>query len=171
MKQRLTGLAALLVLAGILIGLPILLLALGWGTLPAGWAGWRLLLTRPDDGTLLVLIIKVVAWAAWIILAGSILVELVATLRGSNAPHLPGLAWTQLPARQLIAAAALLFVVPTSTTLPAPSQPSTLPEPALVAVTAPCRCNQPARGARPAAADLRPRSAAPAHRHPHGAAR
>ena len=116
-------------------------------------------LTRPDDGTLLVLIIKVVAWrpgSSW----PEHSVELVATLRGSNAPHVPGSAWTQLPARQLIAASALLRRAHQHH--PARPEPAFHPAPTCVGgCHRPTRCNQPARGARPAAADLRPRSAAP----------
>ena len=47
---RLQGAAASLVILGILVGLPAVLLALGWGTLPGGdWWTW---LTTPDDGRL-----------------------------------------------------------------------------------------------------------------------
>lgn len=113
MKQRLVGLVACLVLAAILIGLPAVLVGLGWAGAPTTWEGWRLLVTRPDDGTLLVVLIKIAGWASWAILAGLCLVEILAIARGVQPITLPGLRWSQLPLRRLVAAAALLFVLPT----------------------------------------------------------
>lgn len=112
MRQRLTGLLAVVTLLALLAGLPWVLLTLGWGNLPTGWEGWQLLFTRPDDGTLLIGLVKIAGLVCWLILAVAILVELVAALRGVQAPQLRGIGWMQLPVRQLVVAAALLFVVP-----------------------------------------------------------
>ncbi len=114
LRARLVGLLATLVLAGIVIGLPAVLLAVGANPLGRGvpsphqlWAA----LTSPDDGTLALGAVKLAAWAAWAFLTGSIGLEAVARVRGVKAPHLPGLVLPQLAVRQLVAAAALLFVL------------------------------------------------------------
>lgn len=107
---RLVGLAACLALVVPLVGLPMVLLALGWGPVPTGLAGWWSALISPDDGHLTVLVLKVIAWIVWALLALTILTEAVAALRGLEAPRLPGLRWSQVPARRLVAAGLLLFI-------------------------------------------------------------
>lgn len=107
---RLVGFAASVVLLGLLVGLPTVLLALGWGPTPSGLDGWWAALTTPDDGHLTLLVLKVAAWIVWGLLAITIITEVVAALRGLEAPKLPGLRWSQAPARRLVAAALLLFI-------------------------------------------------------------
>ena len=107
---------------------PTVLLALGWGPTPSGLDGWLAALTSPDDGHLTVLILKGAAWVVWGLLAVTILTEAVAALRGLEAPKLPGLRWSQVPARRLVTAALLLFIaVPATgieTASAAPDSPS-----------------------------------------------
>ncbi|WP_353080805.1 LysM peptidoglycan-binding domain-containing protein [Tessaracoccus lapidicaptus] len=107
---RLVGLAAFVALVALLVGLPAVLLALGWGPTPSGLDGWLAALTSPDDGHLTVLILKSAAWVVWGLLAVTILTETIAALRGLEAPKLPGLQWSQAPARRLVTAALLLFI-------------------------------------------------------------
>ncbi|BEH01752.1 hypothetical protein brsh051_10330 [Brooklawnia propionicigenes] len=107
---RLVGFAASVALLGLLVGLPAVLLALGWGPTPSGLDGWWAALTTPDDGHLTLLVLKVAAWIVWGLLAITIITEAVAALRGLEAPRLPGLGWSQVPARRLVAAALLLFI-------------------------------------------------------------
>lgn len=107
---RLVGFAASVALLGLLVGLPTVLLALGWGPTPSGLDGWWAALTTPDDGHLTLLVLKVAAWIVWGLLAITIITEAVAALRGLEAPKLPGLRWSQAPARRLVAAALLLFI-------------------------------------------------------------
>ena len=107
---RLVGLLASLALAGLLVGLPAVLLALGWGTLPGTPEGWWAWLSSPDDGRLAVFVFKVAGWIGWALLAVSIITELIAAARGLKAPKLSGLGWSQAPARRLVAAATLLFI-------------------------------------------------------------
>lgn len=120
MRNRLLGAAALLLLIGIVVGLPWVLLTLGQALvdLPDRLPSIGDLitaLTRPDDGSLIVLVLLAIAWAAWAFLTLSIVVEAAAQLRGVRAPRLPGLKVPQNTARSLVAAAALLFVaVPTA---------------------------------------------------------
>lgn len=59
-RQRLLGLAATLGIGVLLVGLPLVLLQVGFGTLPPvdSWADLVGLLLRRDDGTLALLVIK-----------------------------------------------------------------------------------------------------------------
>ncbi|WP_154402131.1 LysM peptidoglycan-binding domain-containing protein [Ornithinimicrobium cavernae] len=113
LRQRLVGLGALVVLVGILVGLPALLIALGGSPLPSGVPSLdqvRTALTTPDDGTLVLGAAKLLGWLVWAALAGSILVELVSQLRGMRAPRLPALALPQSTARGLVSAALAVFI-------------------------------------------------------------
>ena len=153
---RVVGFAASLALLALLVGLPAVLLALGWGPTPSGLDGWWAALTTPDDGHLTILVLKVAAWIVWGLLAITIITEAVAALRGLEAPKLPGLRWSQVPARRLVAAALLLFITvpaagietasavpdspnpvasPTVTAAPQPSKPAR-PTPSAVALSA-----------------------------------
>ncbi len=110
------ALAAAVVIVAIIVGLPIVLVAVGANPVPSSVPSvpsmqsvWESL-TRQDDGTLVLAVIKVVAWLAWLFLTVSLLVEVVSQLRGVRAPRLPGLQVPQAAARGLVAAAILLFV-------------------------------------------------------------
>ncbi|MCR1785880.1 LysM peptidoglycan-binding domain-containing protein [Nocardioides carbamazepini] len=90
------------------LGTPALLLAIEAG--PSATAfGWSTLTSR-DDGTLALAVIGTVAWVAWGIFSASIILELVARVRGVRAPHLPGLAVPQMASARLVGAASLLFI-------------------------------------------------------------
>lgn len=104
---RLQGAAASLAIVGTLIGLPAVLLALGWGTLPAG--DWWTLLTTPDDGRLTLTLLKAAGWIVWAVLVVLIAAETVGLVRGVRAPRLPGLRWTQPGIQRLVTTAMLLF--------------------------------------------------------------
>ncbi len=122
---RLVGLAASAALLVLLVGLPAVLLGLGWGTAPSGPTGWWTALTNPDDGHLTVLFLEIVAWIVWGLLAVAIITEGIAAVRGREAPRLPGLRWSQVPARKLVAAALLLFIaVPALVVESAPAAPA-----------------------------------------------
>ncbi|MBK8462873.1 MAG: LysM peptidoglycan-binding domain-containing protein [Nigerium sp.] len=132
-RQRLVGLAATLGLVALLVGLPWLLLQVEFGTLPTltSWTDLAGLLLRRDDGSLALVAIKTIGWITWALLAGLILLEVGASLRGVRAPDLRGLALPQSAARQLVAAAAALFVALPANTVPAHAAPT--PAPAVVA--------------------------------------
>lgn len=156
LKTRLLGLIATLGILAFVIGTPALLLAIN--AVPTGSLSWNVL-RSPDDGTLAMAVIGVVAWAAWAIMTASLAVEALAGLRGVHAPRLPGLGVPQLAAGRVIAVAALLFVaaphggqappapassvaqVPLSL-VSAPVTPS--PQPTLVVETAPPQASPPA---------------------------
>ena len=122
-SQRLAGLGASLVLIAIVVVLPVLLIATRPTRLPS--------LGSPDDGTLALLAIWGFACIVWILLTGLIATEVAAAIRGFRRPQLSALSWPQNLVRNLVATAALLFVVtPTLTALPAPvaaAQPSPTP--------------------------------------------
>nr|WP_243760932.1 LysM peptidoglycan-binding domain-containing protein [Propioniciclava sp. MC1595] len=129
------------------MGLPAVLLALGRGPTPSGLDGWWAALTTPDDGHLTILVLKVAAWIVWGLLATTIITEAVAALRGLEAPRLPGLRWSQVPARRLVAAALLLFItVPGAgieTASAVPDSPNPVASPTVTAAS------QPSKPARP----------------------
>jgi len=101
-------LAAGLTILGLLVGLPLVLVALNAGPLDLpSWETIRGSLTRPDDGTVLLSILKAAGWIVWAALAVSIMVEIVARLRGVTAPRMPGLGLPQKLARGLVGAVAL----------------------------------------------------------------
>ncbi|WP_277211453.1 LysM peptidoglycan-binding domain-containing protein [Isoptericola croceus] len=112
-RRRLLGLGALLVILGIIVGLPVVLFAVGANPVGAGLPAWddvTRALTSPDDGTLAVGLIKVVAWLSWAFLTVSLLVEMFSRLRGIRVPRMPGLRVPQAVARGLVGAAVVLFV-------------------------------------------------------------
>jgi LysM repeat protein len=103
---------AAVLLVGILVGLPVILVEVGGNPLPdqlPSLSDLSKALRSPDDGTLAVAAISLIAWASWLILAGSIVIEAISRLRGITAPALPGLRLPQLAARSLVTAALLLF--------------------------------------------------------------
>lgn len=152
-RQRMIGLAACLVLLGIIAGLPAVLIAVAGNPLPDTWPAWGQVgtaLTRPDDGTLALTAIVWLGWATWVVLAGTIILEVLASARGLRAPRLPAVSVPQLAARSLLSAAALLFAA-TPVTSPASAATPT------VAATA-TQQSEPAHnnGATPAGRDHGP---------------
>lgn len=102
------GLAAMIVLAALLVGVPWALAALGGNPLAAGLPSLddvTTALTRPDDGTLLRLVLIGAGWIGWATFALSVLLEIPAQLRGVHAPRLPAIAAPQQRfARALVSA-------------------------------------------------------------------
>jgi len=136
LRARLVGLTATLLLVGIVVALPITLIALGAAPIPTHLPSLeqiRTSLTSPDDGTLALGAIKVIAWLAWAVLTWFIAVEIVARLRGITVTPPRGMAMPQLAARGLVAAAALLFISAGSA---APAIALTTPAPHAVATAA-----------------------------------
>ena len=112
-STRLRGLAATLGILAILVGMPLVMLALGSEPIPHHIPDWVTLkhdLFSRDDGTFALQVIKGVVWIAWLIAAVLILLELVYKVGHIKARDLPVLAKPQGAARNLVAAASLLFV-------------------------------------------------------------
>src|SRR5690606_14458382 len=121
LRERILGLGALVVLAGIVIGLPVLLLALGGNPLPTALPSLeevRTALLTPDDGTLALAGVKLLGWLVWAALTASIILEAASALRGVRAPTLPVLALPQSGMRPLVIAAVALFITAPGGTVP-----------------------------------------------------
>ncbi|MFD1826768.1 LysM peptidoglycan-binding domain-containing protein [Mumia zhuanghuii] len=131
-RQRLLGLGATLAILLLVAGIPVVLVALGATPWRADLGDLRTLLSSPDDGTLAVVVIAAVAWIAWLVVAVSVVVEVLAQVRGLPAPTLPGLGAPQRAAGELVAVAALLFVA-------APTVAAGFPAPPAHAAAAPLR--------------------------------
>ena len=129
--QRLRGLAATLAILLLLAGVPFLLVAIGAAPWHTDLSHLRVLLSSPDDGTLALVVIAAVAWIAWVCVAISVVLEVVAQVRGLPAPTLPGFGVPQRAAGHLVAVAALLFVAAPSVVaaFPAPPAHATPPAP------------------------------------------
>jgi len=129
LRRLITGTLAAMLIIGILVGLPVILVEVGGNPLPdqlPSLSDVGRALTSPDDGTLAVAAISLIAWMAWLILAGSILIEAASRLRGITTPALPGLRLPQLAARSLVTAALLLFAA-SHQQIQHPSEPAALP--------------------------------------------
>ncbi|PNE43441.1 LysM peptidoglycan-binding domain-containing protein [Streptomyces noursei] len=142
---------SLVVLAAAVVGLPVGLAA---GT-PLVWAGGRdaltHLLSRPDTGAAALVVLLAVAWLAWAQFTLSVLVEIVAQVRGRVVRPRWSLALSQRAAATLIGS--IVVLLPTGTALAAPASahaasahptpgPSRAPAPQ-AAATAATRVSQP----------------------------
>jgi len=137
-RTRLTGLIAAVAILAIVVGLPATLIALGSGPTPDSMPSLdqiRTALTSPDDGTLALAAVKVIAWAAWLFLTGSIAVEILARVRRVKVPRLPGLHVPQAAAHGLVGAAILLFVAAPMSATAANAAPMTAQTTATAAQT------------------------------------
>jgi phage tail protein X len=128
MRRFVRGLAALIVLAAVLVGVPWLLITMVGNPLPTGSGlhAFGRALTRPDDGTILIKIIAVIAWIAWLVSAISVVVELIAALtRQRLRIRMPGLGGPQKIAGALVLLVLAMFAAPHHAVAdPAPDQPS-----------------------------------------------
>ena len=118
--------AAAATLLAILIGLPLTLITLGAD--PLAWSSWatiRSAITTPDDGTLILGILKGAAWLIWAALAVSIVIEAVARVRGREAaPAVTGLRLPQSIARALFGALVVSAVALPGAAHAAPAAPA-----------------------------------------------
>jgi hypothetical protein len=107
-----TGLGALIVLTGLLVGAPLALTALAGNPLPDHVPGLReigAVLTSRDDGQLFLRALALVGWAGWATFALSVLVELPARALRRPALRLPGLGRQQRAAAVLLGSVALIL--------------------------------------------------------------
>ncbi len=126
------GLLALAVLAGLLAGIPAALFAVGADPLTVRLPSLervRQVLTSPDDGTVLIAVLRVVGWAGWAGFAMSVVVETVAAVSGWTVPMLRGLAGVQRPAAYLVAAVAAALAVPAAAAAAAHAAPAAAAQP------------------------------------------
>ncbi len=128
----LRGLGALALLLAGLIGVPLALAAMGGNPLPATitWESLRQALFRRDDGSILLRLVTLVGWAAWLVFALSVLAELVTLLSGRRIRlSLPGLAGPQRVAAGLLMSAIAMVTAPVVPTAPAPLAPIAIAQP------------------------------------------
>jgi nucleoid-associated protein YgaU/DNA-binding SARP family transcriptional activator len=138
---RIKGLLALAAILAIVAGIPVVLVLAGADPLAdVQRLGQDLgsFLTSPDDGTLALVLLRLVAWVAWALMTLSLLVEAAARVRGVRVRRLPGFTMPQNAARALVGTAMLTFIAVPSVANAAPAATAAT-EAALtpVAVTAP----------------------------------
>lgn len=112
-RERLSGISACLVIIALLAGMPAVLVGVEVNPIPnhlPTYHGLVALLTTPDDGTVALAALGYAGWLVWIVLALVLLAEIAAQLRGVQTSDVPGLRLPQLAIRQLVAAAAALFL-------------------------------------------------------------
>lgn len=132
--EILRGLLALLILAGLLGGIPLALYAAGGLPWPAhlsthmpSWDQITEWLWHRDDGALLLAVLRTIGWSAWASFSLSTLLETTAHLYGLRTPHLAGLGAIQRLTAHLITSATLiahssLAAIPASAVLAASAQ-------------------------------------------------
>jgi hypothetical protein len=116
LQRAVRAAGSLLLLAGLMLGLPVALALLAGDPLPSGVptvGDIGSALTSPDDGTLFLGVLAVVGWLAWAGFTGSVLLELLARLTRRRAPAIPGLRGPQRFAAMLVATVAAIAVTPT----------------------------------------------------------
>ncbi len=101
----LKALGAALVLIALTVGVPALLLA--WGSpLALLDVEWPTVLFRPDDGVVLLGVLSIAGWVAWLVLTAATINEVVShTTRRRWHLHLPGVGWLQPVVGGLVALA------------------------------------------------------------------
>ena len=125
-SRLLRGIGALLLLLGVIIGVPVALIILGGNPLPIAitWADLRDALFTPDDGTILLGLVTIIGWLAWAVFALSVIIELITVVsRHRIRIRLPGLAAPQRAAAGLLVAVAAMITTPTVVSTP-PSAPA-----------------------------------------------
>ncbi|EFL19974.1 LysM peptidoglycan-binding domain-containing protein [Streptomyces sp. C] len=108
--RLLRALLGLAVLAALIAGIPLVLLAVGYQ--PTDFTGGWDLLTQQDDGRLFFTVLTTIGWIGWAAFTLSALVEIVALFRGRKAKRIKGLGGLQSFAGLLIGG--LVLVAPTA---------------------------------------------------------
>ncbi|WP_199421657.1 LysM peptidoglycan-binding domain-containing protein [Actinotalea solisilvae] len=114
----LRGLLAAAAIVAFVIGVPAALLVVAPVRVPTSLPTWRGVIdaaSRPDDGSLLLGVVTVIAWLAWLAFALPLVIEIASSVRAVRTPHLPLLAPAQRLAAGLVATAGLLLTPPAPT--------------------------------------------------------
>ncbi|MFD9517903.1 LysM peptidoglycan-binding domain-containing protein [Streptomyces sp. NPDC059979] len=104
--RLLRALLGLAVLAALIAGIPLVLLAVGYQ--PTDFVGGWDLLTQQDDGRLFFTVLTTIGWIGWALFTLSALVEIGALFRGRKAKRIKGLGGMQSFAGLLIGGLVLL---------------------------------------------------------------
>ncbi|MEW1637483.1 LysM peptidoglycan-binding domain-containing protein [Streptomyces sp. NPDC093801] len=121
--RLLRALLGLAVLAALIAGIPLVLLAIGHQ--PTELAGGWDLLTHQDDGQLFYTVLTTIGWIGWAAFTLSALVEIVALLRGRKARRIKGLGGMQSVAGLLIGGLVLLAPTAASAATTSPAVAAT----------------------------------------------
>lgn len=110
MSSILRGLGSLIALLAALVGVPALLATIGrLGAL--GSVNWSRVFTAPDDGSLLLGLVTLVAWLAWAVVALTIILEVVSVAsQGTISLRLPGTGWLRPVVASLVLSIGALVV-------------------------------------------------------------
>ena len=109
-RDMVVGLLALAALVAMIAGVPWVLMTIAPIGLPHSLPAWDTVLayaTRPDDGTLFLGALTIIAWTGWAAFTLSTLLEALARARGIGSIRLPILALPQHAAAALVAAVAM----------------------------------------------------------------
>ena len=141
----LRGAAALVTLAVLVLGLPLILYRLGGDPIPGHVPPWRhvgALLLHRDNGTVFLGAVRDISWIAWALFTFAVAAEAQAALRGRSAPRLrlgglqngagwlvalATLAFSSQPATVLASAPAQVMVVSAVRSGPPPASPVVQP--------------------------------------------
>ena len=137
----LRGLAALCAVAAFEVGVPAAMVAMGSDPLDTQLPSvhrLRVLLTAPDDGTLLIGAARVVVWAAWAYCTLAVVLQTAAAVAGRSAPLLRGLGAIQRPVSSLVT------WITAAVTVPAAGVTATAAQPAVHATPVPTTPPDPA---------------------------
>lgn len=142
-RQLVAGLASTFVLVVLLVGVPVLLVLLhGRPDQPTRtFAALAHLIGGQAGSGLIVDLVSVAAWIAWVIVTVAIIVELSAWTRGRPTPEIRGVHTVQPWVRQLVATATLLIG---TVALPARTGAATTAPTAVATVTRPAPTPAPA---------------------------
>ncbi len=130
------ALLALVGLLAVIAGIPVLLTVLAGSPIPQVWptpAQVMAAVQHPDDGTLLIGVLKYIGWAAWLSFTGSVLTQLVAQVRHIQAPRIPGFVGAPVAARlvaTILAVGAITSVASPVGAAHAVAAPTDAPSPA-----------------------------------------
>lgn len=121
------ALGSLVTIAGVTVALPWTLVHVAGSPLPRHLPGWDelvMVLSQPDDGTLLLTALTYVTWIAWAVFVLLLITEAAARLRRKPTPRIPGLHGPQqLAALLLTSIGAFIVSVSTSYARPAALPP------------------------------------------------
>ncbi len=121
----LRGLAAMITLLALVIGLPAVLYRFGGNPVPHRLPSLHQVshtLLQRDSGALFLGIVRDISWIAWALFSLAVVIETLAAVRGRQAPRLR-LGGLQHMAGQLVAVAAMTFSSPATALLAASAGP------------------------------------------------
>ncbi|MER6358586.1 hypothetical protein ABT186_44105 [Streptomyces sp. NPDC001634] len=150
LRTLLRALGGLILLTALLAGTPYVLLLVG--TQPTELSGGIDVLVRPDDGTLFFTVLTCIGWAAWAAFTWTVILEIIAVVRGRSAPRLRGLGGMQSLAAFLVGGIVLL----------APTAASATSSPAAATTASQTASNSTPR-ARPTAPAMADTTSGPTH--------